>query len=388
MNEPEFPTRSASQPTPGASERGLPDPPAPEQESQWAGPAPASPWAGPAPANPWAGPAADPPASPGASGDAWASTPDASPGPARRRRPAAVVAAVLALALVAGGGTYAFLRTGSAPTGPPTTLLLSFDRGDETRYDIHMTMDGSVDLGAMGEQPLNVDMTQSVGWKVVEVDDEGVATVRISVDGVTGSANGVPLPADAAGRSMTLRVAQDGQIVDGNGLGFGATGSSGFGGFPGMDQVTPILPDHEVAPGDEWDKHFSQAFPFGGGTIEYTAHSRFERYERVGGVRAAVVDTAYTVPLDFSIDLGDLAKAMGEGTGGLPGLGGKDLTMTYGGSGTFDQTSWLDLDGRQLLRSTSRGDFDMTISFPGLQAQLGTDGFHMEATFSLEMTRR
>jgi hypothetical protein len=187
---------------------------------------------------------------------------------------------------------------------------------------------------------------------------------------------------------MTLRVTPDGQIVDGNGLAFGATGSSGFGGFPGMDQVTPILPDHEVAPGDEWDKHFSQTFPFGGGTIEYTAHSRFERYERVGNVRAAVVATSYTVPLDFSIDLADLAKAMGGNAGGLSGMGGKDLTMTYGGSGTFNQTSWLDLEGRQLLKSASDGDFDMTISFPGLQEQLGTDEFHMQAAFSMAMTRR
>lgn len=374
MSEPEFPASQA----PGAS---LPPAPAPEE--------PGGTWATPSSqTNPWAIPTA--PVEPfGAGADAWSSASPSGPAePEKRRRPLPIVAAILALALIAGGATFFFLRSGPAPSGPAASLRLAFDRGDRTTYDIHMTMDGTMDLGPMGQQPLTVDMTESVGWKVVKVDADGVATVRVSVNGVTGSANGVPLPPGSADRSMTFRVTPDGQIVDGNGLAFGSTGSSGLGGFPGMDQVTPILPPHEVAPGDEWDKRFEQSFPFGDGTIEYTAHSTFDRYEQVGGVRAAVITTSYTVPLDFSIDLGDLAKAMGENAGSLSALGGKDLTMTYGGSGTFTQTSWLDVAGKQVLKSSSHGDFDMTVSFPGLQAQLGTDGLRMKATFGLEMTRR
>jgi hypothetical protein len=148
-----------------------------------------------------------------------------------------------------------------------------------------------------------------------------------------------------------------------------------------MDQVTPILPDHPVAPGDEWHKHFAQSFPFGDQTVEYTAHSRFERYEQLSGIRAAVVTTTYTVPLDFSIDLGDLADAMGEDASGLSALGGKGVTVTYGGSGTFTQTSWLDVAGKHVLKTSSDGDFDMTITVSGVEAR-------MEATFTLEMTRR
>lgn len=378
MSEPEFPAQSAQDPS-------LPPPP-PEPNGPWATPpTPASPAT-----DPWAAiPSASADAvSSSSSSDAWASSsPAAADVAPKRRRWVAAAAAILAFALVAGGGTYFVLRSKPAPTGPSTSLRLAFDRGDQTTYDIHMSMDGSLDLGAMGEQPIALDMTESVGWKVVKVDADGVATVRVSVDGVTGSANGVPLPAGTAERSMTFRVTPDGQIVDGNGLAFGA-GSSGFGGFPGMDQVTPILPDHDVVPGDEWDKRFVQSFPFGDGKIAYTAHSRFDRYEQVAGVRAAVVTTTYTVPLDFSIDLGDLAKAMGENAGSLGALGGKNLTMTYGGSGTFTQTSWLDVGAKQVLKSSSRGDFDMTITFPGLAAQLGTDAFRMKATFSLEMARR
>jgi hypothetical protein len=231
-------------------------------------------------------------------------------------------------------------------------------------------------------------MNETVGWKVVGIDDEGVATVRVSVEGISGSVNGQPLPGTVEGQSTTLRVTSDGQILDANGLSFGSTGGSGLGGFPGMDQVTPILPDHEVAPGDEWDKEFSQSFPFGDGKIEYTAHSTFDRYETLHGVRAAVVTTRYTVPLDFSVDLNELAKAFGGSDGEqLPGMGGMDATIEYGGSGRFTQTSWLDLAGKQVVKTTSNGDFDMTMAFPGLEEQLGTSDFGMSATFSMQMTR-
>jgi hypothetical protein len=374
MSEPEFPSQPAGDPA---------LPPAPESPGE------GGPWATQPPVpNPWAIPTAPADASFGASADAWApASPTGPTEPGGGRRPWVFVAA-LALALIAGAGTFLFLRSEPTPTGPAESLRLAFDRGDRTTYDIRMSMDGSVDLGPMGEQPLTVDVTESVGWKVIEVDDDGVATVKVSVDGATGSANGVPLPPDAARQEMTFRVTPDGQIVDGNGLAFGAAGSSGFGGFPGMDQVTPILPPHEVAPGDEWDKRFEQSFPFGEGKIVYTAHSTFERYEQVDGVRAAVITTRYTVPLDFSIDLGDLAKSMGETGASFPGIGDKQLTMTYGGSGDFTQTSWLDVAGKQVLKSSSNGDFDMTITVPGLEAQLGTDGLHMKATFALEMTRR
>jgi hypothetical protein len=179
----------------------------------------------------------------------------------------------------------------------------------------------------------------------------------------------------------------NGRIVDANGMSLGSMGGTAFTNFPGMDQVTPILPDRPVKPGDEWDKHFSQSFPFGHAKIEYTAHSTFDRYEEVGGVRAAVITTDFDIPLDFTIDLGDVMKAFGGGAGGA-GLSDKNGTMSYEGKGSFEQTSWLDLEDKQLLKGSTDGSFDMTISMPMLSSQLGTDHISMSATFSLALTRR
>jgi hypothetical protein len=335
------------------------------------------------------------PAPPQTPGDAWAVAPrtdawasaTAEPEPARRRRPTVIVAAVVVLALLAGLGTFAVLNR-SEPTvsGPATALALAFDRGDQTTYDLHMKMDGSMDLGSAGSQPLSMDATESIGWNVVKVAKDGTATVRLSVTGASGSVNGQPLPAGAGDTSTTLQITPDGQIVGANGVSIGSIGSSPMSSFPGMNQVTPILPDHPVSPGDEWDKHFSQKFPFGDAKIDYTAHSTFERYEQIAGVRAAVITTDYTVPLDFSIDLGALAKAFG-GTD-ASGLGGKNGTMTYSGKGTFTQISWLDLEQKQIVKGSTDGTFDMTVSMPALASQLGTDHVSMSMDFSVEMTRR
>ena len=315
--------------------------------------------------------------------EAW----EASVPPPRRSGRALLLAGILALALVVGGATWAFVGSREPDaSGPPTKLALAFDRGDETTYDIHLTMDGKIEGGQVS-QPLTMNVSESVGWRVVRVASDGTATVRLAVKGLSGSVNGMPVPPDQSQRSTTLRVTPTGQIVDANGLSFGSTGASGLGGFPGMDQVTPILPDHAVAPGDSWDKTYSQSMPFGDGKIQYTAHSTFERYEDVGAVRAAVVTTEYTVPLDFSLDLGDLARALG-GRGDVPVSGGNDVRITYGGQGSFTQTSWLDLKARTLVKTSSAGEFDMQITFPGLEAQLGTDGLSMSARFTLDMTRR
>jgi hypothetical protein len=295
---------------------------------------------------------------------------------------------VAALALVAGGATFLFLRSGSGnASGPATALALAFDRGDQTTYDIEMKVDGSMDLGTAGSQPLTADINESVGWRVLKVAKDGTATIRVTVNGASGSANGQPLPPGTGESSTTLRVTRDGQIVGANGMSLGSIGGSAFTSFPGMDQVTPILPDHPVKPGDQWDKHFSQSFPFGDAKIEYTAHSTFERYEEVGGVRAAVVSTQYSIPLDFTIDLGDLMKAFGGG-GNTGGLSGKDAKITYQGSGKFTQTSWLDLEDKQLVKGSTDGSFDMTVSMPALSSQLGTDHISMSATFSMSLTRR
>jgi hypothetical protein len=296
-------------------------------------------------------------------------------------------ATLVVVAVVAGFLVFQSTRSG----GEAQALTLAFQPGDSATYDIHTSMTGTIDADAFGTMPIDMDVSQTVGWQITAVDADGVATVEVTTDSMSGAVNGIPVP-DTSGTvpPMTMRIAPDGRVLTAGGLSFSSSAQTAGTGFPGMDQMTPLLPDHPVAPGDSWTKDFSQDFPFGAGTIEYTTKSIFDRYEDVNGVRAAVIVTTFTLPLDFSVDFGKLIDEMGgsfgdtSGSSDLEGL--KHASMTYGGQGTFAMTSWMDPATRTMLKSSSRGDFDMTIEFSGVPQLEGA--MAITASFAQDVVAR
>lgn len=312
----------------------------------------------------------------------WASEP-----PARRRRTGPIVGAVAAVVVLAGAAAFALTRGGTSAEAQP--LALAFSEGQSETYSIHQTMDGQIDADVLGSQPLQMDVTQVVTWEVVSIDDEGVATISLSTSEMSGTVNGVPIPQEQAQTpAIEFQVAPDGRIVSAGGLALGGAGQTQGFGFPGMGQLTPLLPDagEAVAPGDTWTKEFAQEFPFGQGTIEYTATSTYERNEDVNGVEAAVIVTEMTVPLDFTLNFRDLLATFGEeavGATGATGLEGfEKAKIVYGGEGSFTQTSWVDLGAKELLAMDSAGDFDITMAFAGIP------GFEGEMAFTGTFTQR
>jgi hypothetical protein len=279
--------------------------------------------------------------------------------PPRQRRLGIVVgAAAVVLALV--GGLVAFQLT--RPGEEAQALALSFTQGQTESYVIHMTMNGSMSIEGFGQQsiqdmPLDIDMTETMTWKVLSVDDGGVATVETSITDVSGTANGVEIPASASEMPPTqMKIAPDGRLLDLGGMSIPSSlKGSLIGGVPGLGQYTPLLPDGPVKPGQSWTKHFSQGVPFGKGKIEFTTVSTLERYETVNGVKAAVITTEFELPVDFTIDFDELLAA--QGTSGDADMSG--VSAKYGGKVTLSMTAWVDPSAQQLLRSSATGDLDM-----------------------------
>ncbi|MGH2591410.1 MAG: hypothetical protein ACRDGW_11530, partial [Actinomycetota bacterium] len=171
---------------------------------------------------------------------------------APRRRAAPIVGGIaIVVALIAGA--VAFVATQSGGSASARAIALSFTEGRSETYAIHMTMDGEVSSDVFGVMPLEMEMSQVQTWRVSAIDDEGVATIEVSMSELSGSVNGVEVPSHGT-PSLEFRVAPDGRIVSAGGLALGgASQTQGFG-FPGANQLTPILPDEgeEVAPGDSW----------------------------------------------------------------------------------------------------------------------------------------
>ncbi|HSJ51408.1 MAG TPA: hypothetical protein VLA90_09010, partial [Actinomycetota bacterium] len=312
---------------------------------------------------------------------AWDAT--ESPPPKRRRGTFGVIG--LAVVLVAGALAFVVTRGGDPAEARP--LALSFEEGASESYRIHMTMDGTVGSDLFGEMPLQMEMSQVTTWRVTSVAADGTATIDVSTSEVSGSVSGIEIPAEAAETPpIEIVVAPDGRVVSAGGFALGgASQTQGFG-FPGMGQLTPILPEDggPVAPGDSWEREFSQEFPFGEGTISYEARSTYERNEVVDGRDAAVIVTDLTVPIEFTLRFRDMIEAMGEELGDVGATGVaelEDASIAYAGGGTFTQTSWVDLQAQELLRMRSDGEFELSMEFGGVS------GFEGEITFDGSFTQ-
>ena len=334
----------------------------------------------------------DPPAR--ALADPLPPAPDAPPGPPARRRPVVVGAIAAVLALVAGALVFVVTQGGGSAEAQP--LSLAFTEGRSETYAVHLSMNATVASELFGDLPMQMEVDEVFTWAVRSVDADGVATIDLTIDEMSGTVNGVAVPSGAADLPpVEIVVAPDGRVLSAGGLALGgAEQTQGFG-FPGMGQLTPILPDQgvAVAPGDTWHKEFSQDFPFGDGTIGYTATSTYDRNETVNGREAAVILTDLDVPIDLRIDLRDLMRAIGDQLGGegLGGLGASgpdalDGSIVYDGTGTISQTSWVDLGARELLRSESRGDFDLSMQFTGIPGFEGAMTF--DGTYTQTLERR
>jgi hypothetical protein len=285
-----------------------------------------------------------------------------------RRRGVTLVAVAVVLTVVAGLVAFAITRSDTAEAQP---LALSFTQGQERTYDVHQTMDATISSPLFGDQALSMDVKQVIGWKVLSVDDAGTATIEVTVSDMSGTLNGTEVPS-APSPPIEIRIAADGRVLSAGGLSLGGAGQTQGFGFPGMGQLTPILPDDgdAVSVGDTWDKEFSQDFPFGEGTIDFSATSTYVRNETVNGREAAVIQTQMTVPIDATLDLAELVDALGPEITGATGAAGLDQlgdgSIAYLGRGTFTQTSFVDLDARELLKTQSRGRFDISMTLEGI----------------------
>lgn len=315
--------------------------------------------------------------------------PGASP-PKRRRTGLVVGTLVAVLALVAGFTAVAVLG-GNEDRAQAQPLGLTFTQGESETYTIHSTMDASLQAPSLGSQTLDMDATQTVTWEVVSVADDGTATIRVSVTDMSGTVNGTEIPSTAAhSQPFDMQIAQDGRILSVGGMSLAAFEQTPGASFPGMSQLTPLLPDEPVSPGDSWEKTFSQDVPFGEGTIGFTATSTLEGYEEVNGVDAARVTTELTVPLDFTLDLGDLLATIGDSLGATGPTDAEldliaDASIAYGGQGTVSMTSWVDAEAKEMLRSSSEGSFDIAMTFtgvPGFDGEMAFDG-----TFTQDVER-
>jgi hypothetical protein len=297
------------------------------------------------------------------------------PTPAPRRR-GWFVAAVVVVAL-AGATLGATWFVGSRGVA----LALSFTAGESTTYRMTMSVQG--ELRAAGQSlPYDLTMTGMVALRVVSVQDDGVAEVQEVFSDVTMTSDGEPVDLPAHLPSPVLHITTDGRVVSSTGATlFGGGGTQGPTQI-GQDGLSAVLPTEAVRPGDAWRTPVTQTIL--GTPVAYTARGRYLRDEPAGGIEAAVVHTAAVVPIDLTVSAADVAELMGMPADQLP----PDASFTYAGRQQVSRTSWIDADASALLKTTSRGDYTMTMSASGLPAgSLPPGGVSMRGTVTMSLER-
>jgi hypothetical protein len=292
-----------------------------------------------------------------------------------RRLGRVVVSAALVVALTVGAFVFMSGRRG----GGGTALALSFTDGQHLQYHAVMSIDGKATFQGQTE-PVSGTITMDLGWTVKSVDANGVATVKMKVSHVGGTMAGQTLPSQHA-VTMTLRVARDGRVLSGGDLGVVGDATGPEGGFPGSSQLTPILPDGLVKPGDTWTKSYQQANPLGSGALHYSTHGTLLNYESDGADRTAVIETTASVPFDMTIDFSKLASLAGKA---VP----KGASMAYKGSMDMRATSWVDTVTKQLVKASLSATFAFKMTFHGLQPDV-PDGstISFDGTMRLDLTQ-
>lgn len=289
----------------------------------------------------------------------------AAPRRGRRRARVAMVGA-LAILLTAGGS---FLMT--RPRGPDVALAFDFREGTTYRYRMSMSVDGTVEAPLV-EMPMVGELSETVAYHVVSVEPDGTATIDVSVEDVEGAFAGQPVP-ETTDLEVRMRVAPDGGLLEVDGTPVPAamqqawSDPTGSGGLPGM-QSFPLLPDRPVGPGDEWVKDIDQPLPFGQGSVRLHSENEFVRYEDVGEIRAAVIESDISSPIDWTIDLtefADFADRVGGERVTAEEFKGLPTSISYEGEVEQEQTTWLDPNRGEVLRSELTGEFDVTTRAEG-----------------------
>ncbi|HXY72480.1 MAG TPA: hypothetical protein VEM41_08050 [Actinomycetota bacterium] len=347
--------------TPGGSEPESPEsgPPAPEASTD---PAPAA--AGTV--EPSAEPT-EPSAGPAEATDPTAAEATEAPPPRRStgRIVAAVVVAVLVVAAAVG-----FLLT----RNQGTALALSYAPGQTSRF--HFATHEDLTLSSGGQSfPVDATVSADMQLRVLSVDSNGTATVRITYSNATATVSGRTQSTTIP--PVTAKMTSNGQMTTTSGAPI-AGGQLGGPFTGGSSQLSAILPSGSVRVGDTWSKSLSTTIF--GSPVTISVHGTFLRKENVGDVDAAVIRTTTTAPMDYTVKLADYAGLFGLKSSQVP----PGAEMAFSGHTSGTATTWIDTGQKKMVKTSTTEFVDATATLSGIPG--GTGALGIKGTVSLTLT--
>jgi len=283
-----------------------------------------------------------------------------------------------AVAVIAAAVWFVLLRP-SGPNGPAVALALSFPKGRDVGYRVSVSMDGTFSVAGH-----SVDVSVSVGgrMKVHTVSTEqGVTTVRMSASHLTATANGKRVK--SPDQRSVVRITRDGRVLGGGSF-IPSPNDGPMNVLPGSGELTP-LPDHAVRLGETWKNEFALPIPIGKGSADFSTSSSLRRYQVVGGVRSAVIESHATVGLDgIEMKLRDMMAGSTDAQQLPPGV---DPSVSLSGSIQMFETTWLDPHHDLLLKQEGSGQFHAAMSVTGVPGGQNPGEFDFDGHVAMAMEK-
>ncbi len=263
------------------------------------------------------------------------------------------------------------------------TISLAFKQGDQFKYTLHFTGTFSAQVGSVS-QDVKIDAKAKETVTITAVESDGTADMTLTLSDLTIMTTGKSADGSTTTSTTTqsnaippqqLRVTPDGRILSINGESISST--SPFGVLAGSYLVYAVLPDTAVKPGDKWSKSYDQAQPGGSSSVHVTTNSTYLRDETFHEVNAAVIETKSSA--DFTMNLFPPQSPppnTPNGTRAGPTPGGFGAMH---GSVESDTTSWIDPNGRRVLKSSMKATLKSTITeFENQVTVTGTQSVDLE----------
>lgn len=233
-----------------------------------------------------------------------------------------------------------------------TTLRMHFKKGDVIHYDVKLEINDSIaqegDLTLPIPRPFTVTAVGTATLEVLDFNEYGVATVRMSAPDLNVTVNGKSTKDAAAEGDVTgLAVAQ--MLVNGFEIDVDEKNSILMKSFepfpPGLDMdsirqlmIAPALefPDDPVKDGGTWHKDAFVALPYFDDSIVVGIDHTVKGAATAGGGKLATVTTKASFGgTDLKVNFSDVS---------IPGMDTKDLNLVVNGmNAKLDMTRSIDL---------------------------------------------
>jgi hypothetical protein len=256
--------------------------------------------------------------------------------------------------------------TDGGPQSGRGSLVYRFEVGRTYRYSVVAGLEGSVTVDGATEDYVE---RESVDVELTPTDVEPDGSILVRLEQQAGNFEVNRQTGTISPTSSIVTIAPDGRVVKVRNPWGAALLQEGLFGYPGVNQLLPVLPEDPSEAGrrTSWSTSFRQELPDVDEVLRYVVEGRLVRPGDPGVPPGDYdVKVHLTVPLDLRADARPGLSALNIE------LAGSSPTVAMSGSADVTMFAQFDEATGQLVSMVSEGSLNMTVRYIDFPRSLNT----------------